>query len=122
MNLTGSTPEALGFSTQAQLNSFVDETLERATDWINRDRGRDYAAEGDVPLAVDDIAERMAANYLRAMERQRNKSIAQVEGGEMEVAGDEPTMFTPSIKRDIMRLPRKAVYSMTTAGGVEDDL
>jgi hypothetical protein len=114
MMLTGAKHQALGFRTDQDLSAFIADRLNVATGYIESDRGRTYA-DGTSNFAIaSEICERMVANFIRAMERQRNKSIVTVEGGELEVASDEPNMFTAAIKADIKRLPRTPIFRIAS--------
>lgn len=111
IRLTGAKPKSLGFDTDGDLLNLIEERLVIASAYIESDRLRTFDEIAHVALAGD-IAERIAANYIRAMERQRNKSIVTIDGGELEVASDEPTVITQSIRDDIKRLPRAAKWRM----------
>jgi len=114
ISLTGASADGLGFRTDSELKNFIEARLAVASGYVEADRGRVFTDDAEKVL-VADICERIVANYVRAMERQRNKSIVTVEGGEVEIASDEPTVITSSIKADIKRLPRSAKWHMVTS-------
>ncbi len=105
--LTGVTASGLGMRTDGDLNTFIQSRLAVASDYIRRDRMRVFEDEtGGVPAAIHDIAERMAANYIRAMLNMRNQSITEVGGEDQTQPMEEPGYFTKAIKDDLRRIPR----------------
>ena len=122
--LSGVTADGLGYDTDTALNAFIQSRLDVASDYINRDRNRNFENEvGGVPLMIHDIAERMAANYIRAMMDQRNKSITEQGGEDRPETQFEPTYFTAAIKKDLRRFPRGfKLHMLVTHGGQTDEL
>jgi hypothetical protein len=120
--MTGTTFDALGLRGDGELDAFIETALERASAYIDADRGKSFAdAQEAYRLVADDIAERIAANMIRAAERSRNKSLVTPEGGaEMQTIAEQVVIFTPSILADIKRLPRAAVYHFSTTDSRSD--
>ena len=115
--LSGATAESLGFNGDGELNSFIAGRLDAATDYIKRDRQRVFENETNgVPASINDIAERMAANYLRDMMTLRNRSITAVDGEDgQQPSRGEPRYFTTAIKSDLRRIPRGVSLRMWRA-------
>ncbi len=114
--LTGATATGLGFKTDGELIPFIQSRLAVASDYIRRDRMRVFEDEaGGVPAVIHDIAERMAANYIRAMLNLRNHSITEVSGEDEAREMEEPGYFTKAIKDDLRRVPRGAPLHLWVA-------
>lgn len=111
----GATPDALGMDDESQLEDFIAGLLDQVGDFINRDRNQDFRELDTVPPVVHNIAMRMAGNIIRMAERQRNRSVVTVQGGEggtLQI--DDSQMFTAAIKADIKRIPVKPKMRMAT--------
>jgi len=110
---SGAVPETLGLSDVADLNELIERWLVQAKDFIDRDRNRNFTTEdAGVPASIDNIAMRMCANMIRSAERQRNRSVVEVEGGEQELTLDQAWMFTAAIKADLRRIPSKPSFGL----------
>ena len=113
IDFAGASPATLGLESQTQLETLVESWLVQIADYINRDRNRDFSAEEEVPPIIDNIALRMAVNMIRSAERQRTGSVVKFDATEDSLPVADARIFTDSIRRDLMRVPRKPAVRIT---------
>lgn len=113
---TGVRPEALRCDSDAALESLLESWLVQIKSLIDADRGKSY--DTDTPAGIHNIAMRMCANMVALMQHRAQSPIVRVDDFTVRMVSDE--IFTPAIRRDLMRFPHRSRFSMIRVGGVKD--
>ncbi len=116
---SGAREETLGAFSEPELEGIIAGYLEQATSFINADRNRNYAVEGDVPAGIHNIAMRIAANMIRRAEQQRTGSVVEINDRDLRVS--DASVFDTGIKEDLAKFPRKPRFSISITPGSDLD-
>lgn len=115
---TGIRPENLRQESETELRALLETWLVQISDLINADRGKTYWPE--VPPGIHNIATRICANMVSLMQHRAQSPIVRVDDFTVRMVSDE--IFTPAIRRDLMRYPHRSRFSMIRVGGIKDEL
>ena len=115
----GITPQTLDLGSDVDLDMWIENKLTVATDLINRNRNRDFKAEGDVPPAIHDIANRMVWNLITSIQQRRASPVVRVD--DFTVEHPEQAMLTKGILQELRQFPRKLEVRFLTVPGPETE-
>lgn len=114
LRYTGIKPKDLGFKDAEEeggitadelLTAFIEARLIEVKDLIDRDRNRDFHAEGDVPPGIHHIALRIMKNFLAHAVVSRETPIVRVDDFTIRMVEDQ--VFTHAIRNDLRTYPAK---------------
>lgn len=129
ISYTGVKPKDLGFDTEdeeadeASLITLLETWLIQIKSLIDKDRNRDYTAEGVVPAGIDNIALRMAANQVANAMVMRDSPIIRVDEFTLRQV-DKDKVLTEAIEKDLLRFPAKPNFRfmrVRTEEEIEED-
>ena len=103
-DMTGIRPGDFGFDSDAELDTWLANRLSEISIFIDRDRNRsDWYVMGWQP-AIDNIANRWAAEFVRFTQSSRDSPIVRVD--DFRVAIPTDNVPGPSVLADLRRFPR----------------
>lgn len=103
-DMTGIRPGDFGFDTDAELDSWLATRLSEIAVLIDRDRNRsDWYVMGWQP-AIDNIANRWAAEFVRFTQSSRDSPIVRVD--DFRVMTPTDNVPGPAVLADLRRFPR----------------
>ena len=115
-DMTGIRPGDFGFDSDAELDAWLADRLAEISIFIDRDRNRsDWYVMGWLP-AIDNIANRWAAEFVRFTQSSRDSPIVRVD--DFRVAIPTDNVPGPSVISDLRRFPR----ALTVRYGVESSV
>lgn len=121
---TGIGPEDLGMETSQALTTWIEARLKEIKNLIDQDRNRDYAAEAEtagkeVPAGIHGIALRMMSNHVGHANLRRTTPIIRVDDFSIKMIEDR--VFTPAIRDDLKRFPKKPRFRFLVITGAEEE-
>ena len=102
--ITSIRPGDFGFSTDKELNDWLQVKMDEITQSIERDRNRSDFAAINAELIVDGIADRWGASFVRFVMANRDSPIVRVDDFNVEMPQDN--VPGEAIWTDLRRIPR----------------
>ncbi len=114
--MTGIRASDFKFDTDEELDTWLDARLTEIAVLIDKDRNRsDWSAQGWLP-AIDMIANRWCAEFVRFVQASRDSPIVRVDDFNVEMPKD--TVPGKGVLRDLRRFPRTITKQFVLETGV----
>jgi len=113
---TGIKPESLRCDSDAALEHLLEGWLVQVKSLIDADRGKNF--DTDTPPGIHNIAVRICSNMATLMQYRVQSPVVRVDDFTVRMVSDE--IFTPAIRRDLMRFPHRTRFSLIRVGSVEE--
>lgn len=102
--ITGLKPGDIGFGTDTELDTWLAARLDEIAVLIDRDRNRSDWDDQGWRAAIDGIATRWAAEFVRFTMASRDSPIIRVDDFQVQVPNDN--VPGPGVLKDLRRFPR----------------